>query len=103
MTIGYITREDLDALKKAGATRCVFSISSTPQYRGDLTAFYFLADGDLEVAHQTQLSGLFGSPNINFFQRPHFDLNCYKRSRRFDHLVAADEADLVASEYFIGE
>lgn len=100
--IGYISQSDLAELKAAGVTGCLFSVSETPQYLGALTAVCFLS-GDHEIAHQTQLAGEFGVPNVAFYRRP-FGLassRAYRRSTVFDALLEVPAEDLVGHQFRI--
>ena len=91
MTIGYLTGKALIDLKNAGAVLCLYSTSTTPQWRGDLTSVYFFnAQGD-EIAHQTGMSGECDIPEITYYSRKWGESNkaAYKKSGMFENLLFA--------------
>lgn len=67
--IGYLSGRAIKQLLAAGVTQVWFGVSSTPAHRGDLTSVYFFNDEGTELAHQTQLAGEFGNPEVELLTR----------------------------------
>lgn len=94
--IGYLTGDAIRGLIAQGVTQVWYDVSTTPQYRGDLTSVYFLDDHGMEYAHQTQLSGALDIPEITMLKRSWGgkpEGRGYTRSLVWDRLRGA-QADL---------
>lgn len=92
--IGYLSGKAIKQLLDAGVTQVWFSVSTTPQYRGDLVSVYFFNDEGTELAHQTQLSGDCGSPEVTMFTRSwgaQISGRGYERSHRLNMFLSKAE------------
>ncbi len=67
--IGYLSGRAIKQLLAAGVTETWYGVSTTPEYRGDLTSVYFFNEERTELAHQTQLAGQFGNPEVDLYTR----------------------------------
>lgn len=67
--IGYLHGSTIKKLLAAGVTQVWYGTSSTPAHRGDLTSVYFFDEECTERAHQTQLAGQFGNPEVDLYTR----------------------------------
>ena len=67
--IGYLTGAEIKQLLQLGVVKVYYSTSTTPKYLGDLVSVYFFDSEDMEVAHQTQLSGELGMPGMTLLRR----------------------------------
>jgi hypothetical protein len=67
--IGYLHGSTIRSLLAAGVTQAWYGTSETPAHRGDLTSVYFFDEGGTELAHQTQLAGLFDNPEVAVLKR----------------------------------
>ena len=67
--IGYLHGSTIKRLRTLGVTQVWYGVSSTPAHRGDLTSVYFFNDEGTELAHQTQLAGLFDNPEVAVLKR----------------------------------
>ena len=95
--IGYLHGSAIKQLLAAGVTQVWFGVSSTPGYQGDLTSVYFFNDEGTELAHQTQLAGEFGNPEVELLTRNwggQISGRGYERSHRWN-LFLAEAEDLI--------
>lgn len=67
--IGYLSGQAIRQLIEAGVTQVWHGTSETPAHRGDLVSVYFFNKEDVELAHQTQLAGQCGTPEVTVFTR----------------------------------
>jgi hypothetical protein len=95
--IGTLSGAALKQLQVAGVTKVLFGVSTTPQYAGDLVSVYFLNDENIELAHQTQLSGQRGIPEVVMYTRSWGDVAAargYRPSRSWDYLLGMAHSDI---------
>lgn len=91
--IGYLTGSALIDLIESGGTSCLYSISSTHEHLGDVTAVYFFDSNNREIAHQT----MFESKNkVTKYSRSwgnsfNGERLGYKLSHRFQMLLQMHE------------
>lgn len=96
--IGYLHGSTIKQLRDLGVTQAWFGVSSTPAHRGDLTSVYFFNDEGTELAHQTQLAGEFGNPEVELLTRSwggNLLDRGYQRSFRWDAFLADEEVTLL--------
>ena len=95
--IGYLHGSTIKQLRDLGVTQAWYGVSSTPAHRGDLTSVYFFNDEGTELAHQTQLSGEFGNPEVELLTRSwggQLSDRGYERSHRWN-LFLTEAEDLI--------
>lgn len=92
--IGYLSGHTIKQLRTLGVTQVWFGVSTTPGYQGDLTSVYFFNDEGTELAHQTQLAGEFGNPEVELLTRSwggQISGRGYERSHRWNLFLAEAE------------
>ena len=100
--IGYLHGSTIKQLRAMGVTQAWFGVSETPAHRGDLTSVYFFNEDRTELAHQTQLAGEFGNPEVELLTRSwggNLLDRGYQRSFRWNAFVAEEVTLLDAYIY----
>ena len=67
--IGYLHGSTIKQLLAAGVTQVWYGTSETPGYYGDLVSVYFFNKVGIELAHQTQMAGQLGIPDVTLLTR----------------------------------
>jgi hypothetical protein len=96
--IGTLRGSSVKQLLEAGVTKALFGVSTTPQYAGDLVSVYFLNDENIELAHQTQMSGRLGIPEVTVYTRSWGGVSAgrgYRPSRTWDYIREMGHSDIV--------
>ncbi len=91
--IGYLSGRAIKQLLAAGVTQVRCGFSTTPGYQGDLVSVYFFNKVSTELAHQTQLSGQLGNPEVTMLTRSWGEIildRGYERSHRWNAFVAEE-------------
>ena len=100
--IGYLHGSTIKQLRALGVTQVWYGVSSTPAHRGDLTSVYFFNDEGTELAHQTQLAGLFDNPEVEMLTRSwggQISGRGYERSHRWNLFLTEAEDPIDACIY----
>lgn len=100
--IGYLHGSTIKRLRTLGVTQVWYGVSSTPAHRGDLTSVYFFNDEGTELAHQTQLAGLFDNPEVEMLTRSwggQISGRGYERSHRWNLFLTEAEDPIDACIY----
>lgn len=100
--IGYLSGRAIRQLIAAGVTQVRYGTSETPAHRGDLVSVYFFDKDGTELAHQTQLAGQCGNPEVTMFTRSWGGVTPgrgYEKSLRWNAFLA-EEVMLVDSHSY---
>lgn len=92
--IGYLHGSTIKTLLARGITQVWYGTSETPAHRGDLVSVYFFDEEGTELAHQTQLAGLFDNPEVEMLLRSwggQLSDRGYQRSLRWDAFLDRPE------------
>lgn len=92
--IGYLHGHTIKQLRALGVTQAWYGVSSTPGCQGDLTSVYFFDEEGTELAHQTQLAGLFDNPEVELLTRSwggQISGRGYERSHRWNLFLTEAE------------